>query len=190
MVIVGLRGLSYEDKTKVFIVLGFSVVFLGILGALIYPIMSHGTNIFEVASPKGQPLLIRNLTVGDVSYKDVVALNPYYNNLIIHSSKEGAGNVTITLETPGWCVDLWIWGGKEKGWVLKSNCSRSVSLSYYSFDVRPAHESGELYWYLGAGSMLVFHKEGKIDNYEKVAFKVKYKGKEDEGSFLVSLGRR
>lgn len=187
---MALKGLSYEQKTSLLIVLAFSVVFLSILAAMIYPILHHGTNIFEVSSPKGQPLLAVNETIGNVNYTYAVILSPYYNNLIIRSSEEKAGNVTITLETPGWCMDMWVWGGMGRGWVLKANCSKSVSVNYYSFDVRAARESGELYWYLGSGTMIVFHKNEKPGEYERVSFKVRYMGKEDEGSFLVSLGSK
>ncbi|ACS32779.1 hypothetical protein [Thermococcus gammatolerans] len=182
------RKLSYEERSSIKIVLVFSVVFLGILGAILYPLL-HKEVVFEVSVPKGQPLMASNMSIDGVSYKNAIAFGAFYNPFILHCSEMTPANVTIRLTTPGWCVDLWVWGGIERGWILKVNCSDTVSLDYYSFYQRGARESGELYWYLTEGNVLVFHKRTEVNNYEMVNFTVSYLGRKDVGYFLVSLGK-
>ena len=183
------KKLSYEEESTIKIVLVFSVIFLSTLAVILYPLL-HRETVFEVSSPNGQPLLAKNVTIDGVSYKNVVLLGSYYNDLILRSSELKARNITITVNTAGWCMDLWVWGGMSEGWILKNNCTNSLSISYYSFDQKAAYESGELYMSLGGGTILVFHKKGTVRNYERVTFTVEYLNMKDVGAFLVSLGKR
>ncbi|EEB73536.2 conserved hypothetical protein [Thermococcus sp. AM4] len=183
------RKISYEEGSAIKIVLVFAVIFLGVLAALLYPLIHRG-EVYEVSSPKGQPLLARNFTIDGVSYKNAVAFGAGRNDLVIRSYSLEPTDIKITLKTPGWCMDLWQWGGMERGWILEKNCTRVLSISYYSFEPRAARESGEVYLVLGSGTMVVFHKNGPVRHYEEVNFTVSYSGREDVGYFLVSLGKR
>lgn len=183
------KKLSYEEESTIKIVLVFSVIFLSILMVVLYPLL-HRETVFEVSSPKGQPLLAQNVTIDGVSYKNAVLLGSYYNSLIIRSSEIKAQDITITIDTEGWCMDRWVWGGMSGRWVLKNKCTNSLSITYYSFDQKIAPKSGELYLSLGGGTILVFHKKKTVRNYEKVTFTVEYLGMKDVGAFLVSLGKR
>lgn len=181
---------SWEQRTKVKIVAAFVIVFLAVLGAVLSIWIFHEENPFRVVSPKGALMIAENLTAGDIQYVNAVFIKGDSPQLTFMGDDITPADVEIRLLTPGWCMDLWKWGGAQKGWELAVRCSDNLTLSYYSFSHRPARESGLTYWRLEDGYLLVFHKREPVEDYEEVHFKVEYNGHSDEGYFRVSLGKR
>ncbi|ASJ08259.1 hypothetical protein A3L11_03060 [Thermococcus siculi] len=180
--------ISYETSFRAKAII--AAVAFGILIFMIvyYPLLAHDVNPFDVAAPKGQIVMASNFTIGDVSYVNAVAFTSQNNLLVLKGNDNAGDTLTMKVVTPDWCVDLWVWGGPANGWQLKSGCSRELEMSQYAFKRLPTHEAKEiLYWYLEPGYLLVFHKEGAVQNYEIVNFTVTYGGSTGGGYFKVAV---
>ncbi|MDI3476249.1 MAG: hypothetical protein PWQ95_1977 [Thermococcaceae archaeon] len=183
------KSLSWEEKTTLKIVLVMGIIFISVYVAALSPILFHEDNPFRVLSPKGRLMVAENLTFNGVKYTNAVFIQGGSPTFTFMGSENNIEDVKIKVLTEGWCVDLWRWEGIEKGWGLIQKCSKELSLDYYSFSRAPTRESGVVYWRLERGYIFVFYKEGPVQHYEEVRFKVEYAGKSDEGYFVVSLGK-
>ncbi|WP_237268585.1 hypothetical protein [Thermococcus celer] len=181
---------SYETSFRIK-VLTLAIIFgIAIFMIVYYPLISHQTNPWGVAAPKGRIVLAGNFTLGPVSYTNAVPVTSRNNLLVLRGNDDMGDTLTVKITTPGWCADLWVWGGSSRSWQRKYNCARELQLSQYAFRRLPTHEAEEiLYWYLEDGYVIVFKKEGPVQNYELVNFTVTYGGQSDWGAFKVSLQR-
>ncbi|WP_370456677.1 hypothetical protein [Thermococcus sp. MAR1] len=184
------KKLSYETSFRVKVLILALIFGIAIFMIVYYPLLSHQTNPWGVAAPKGQIVLAQNFTIRGVNYTNAVPATSGNNLLVLRGNDDAGDTLTMKVTTSGWCIDLWIWGGSSKGWQLKYDCAREVQLSQYAFKRLPTHEANEiLYWYLEPGYVLVFHKDGEVENYELVNFTVTYGEGTDWGAFKVSLGK-
>ncbi len=184
------RRFSYETSFRAKVMILALIFGLVIFMLVYYPLIAHQTNPFGVAAPKGQILMASNFSMGDLNYTNAVLFTSKNNALVLKGNDDMGDTLTLTVTTPGWCVDLWVWAGSSKGWEAKYSCAREMELSQYAFKRVPTHEAREiLYWYLESGYLLIFHKQGEVQNYELVNFTVTYGGETDWGAFKVSLGR-
>ncbi|ASA78542.1 hypothetical protein [Thermococcus sp. 5-4] len=185
----GRSRISYETSFRAKVLILAVIFGIAIFMIVYYPLLSHNVNPFDVASPKGQVVLAQNFTLGSVNYTNAVPITSQNGVLVLKGNDDAGDTLTMKMETPGWCIDIWVWGGSSNGWQLKYDCAREVQLSQYSFRRVPTHEAKEiLYWYLEPGYVIVLHKEGAVQNYETVNFTVTYGGVTGEGSLRVSLG--
>ena len=182
--------ISYETSFRAKVLILALIFGIAIFMIVYYPLLSHQINPWGVAAPKGQIVLARNFTIGSVNYTNAVPVTSQNNILVLKGNDDAGDTLTMRMTTPGWCIDVWVWGGSSKGWGQKYDCAREVQLSQYAFKRIPTHEANEiLYWYLETGYVIVFHKEGSVQNYELVNFTVTYGGETDWGAFKVSLER-
>ncbi|NJE85525.1 hypothetical protein E3E23_06765 [Thermococcus sp. CX2] len=182
------KGLSYETSFRIKVLFLVFVVGVVVLFAVIYPILSHNPNPFDVAAPKGQIVLAQNFTMGSINYTNAVPITSQNNLLVLKGNDNMGDGLTISVTSPGWCLDLWVWGGSNNGWQLKYNCSNEIQMSQYAFRRVPTHEAKEiLYWYLEPGYVLVLHKTEPVQNYELVNLTVTYGGITGEGSLKVAI---
>ncbi|WP_342764379.1 hypothetical protein [Thermococcus sp. M36] len=184
------KKLSYETSFRAKVLILALIFGIAIFMIVYYPLLTHQTNPWGVAAPKGQIVLAQNFTLGLVNYTNAVPATSQNNLLVLKGNDNLGDTLTLEVQTPGWCIDLWVWGGSSKGWQQKYDCAREVQLSQYAFRRVPTHEAKEiLYWYLETGYVIVFHKESPVQNYETVNFTVTYGGSTDWGAFKVSLGK-
>lgn len=182
------RPLSWEGKTALYVVLLVSLTMLPFLGWIVGTIITHEAVPFEVTSPKGSPLVAVNFTIDNTTYVNSVVIFGGSPELTFLSSETEPDNVEIRLLTPGWCIDVWKWMGKDRKWALSEKCTTELSINYYGFTHRYIREAGVASWRLERGYILVFYKkDGNVTNYEEVRFEAEYRGHRDEGYFLVSL---
>ncbi|CAD5243213.1 hypothetical protein [Thermococcus camini] len=180
--------MSYEAAFRVKVIILALIFGIAIFMIVYYPIISHQVDPFKVESPRGQILLAQNFSISGVTYTNAVPFTAENNALVLGGKDELDDTLTITVSTPQWCVDLWVWGGSANGWVRKYDCARELQLSKYAFNRVPTHEAREISsWSLEPGYVLVFRKNGPIQKYELVNFTVTYAGEADWGAFKVSV---
>ncbi|WP_237266283.1 hypothetical protein [Thermococcus cleftensis] len=142
-----------------------------------YPIISYNPVPYGVASPKGQILLMANLTFDGMKWENAVDL---YNNLVLKGDEDYGDYVVLELKTPGWCMDAVVWDGTR--YTRRATCVRKVTISKYTFRIPPGS-----YWYLDGSYHLILYKpEGAPKNYEVVNFTVTYGPKSDWGAFKAA----
>ncbi|WP_232460972.1 hypothetical protein [Thermococcus radiotolerans] len=186
----GRSRISYETTFRAKVLILAVIFGIVIFMIVYYPLLSHQTNPWGVAAPKGQIILAQNFSINGVNYTNAVPFTSKNNALVLKGNDDAGETLTVSVSTPGWCVDLWVWGGSSKGWVRKYDCAREFQMSQYAFKRLPTHEAREiLYWYLEPGYILVFHKDGEVNKYELVNFTVTYGGETDWGAFKVSIGK-
>ena len=180
-------SLSYETGFRIKVIFLATIFGIAIFMIVYYPLVSHEVNPFGVASPKGQILLVQNFSVGGINYTNAVPFTAENNALILEGNDEVDDTLTFRISTPGWCADLWVWGGSSSGWIRKYECVREFSLSKYSFIRVPTYEAREiLSWNLEDGYIIVFHKNEPVRNYELVNFTVTYGSESDWGAFKAA----
>ncbi|ASJ08260.1 hypothetical protein A3L11_03065 [Thermococcus siculi] len=169
--------LSYETSSALKILL-FVLVVAGItLYFLLSPIITYKPVPFGVAAPKGQILLLENITLGNHSWENAVDLQ---KSLILMGSENYGNSVFLQLQTQGWCFDVVYWNGSS--YFIGERCSRETAISRYLFIV-----TSSFYWYPESGYHLIFYKpNGKPEKYELVNFTVTYGEKSDWGAFKVA----
>ncbi|ASJ06281.1 hypothetical protein [Thermococcus pacificus] len=184
----GKPRLSYETSFRIKVGLLAVIFGIAIFMTVYYPLISHEVDPFRVSSPKGQILLAKNFSMMGVNYTNVVPFTAENNALVLGGKDEMEDTLTIKISTPGWCADLWIWGGSSSGWTRKYECLREFPLSKYAFNRVPTREAKEIVsWNLEKGYIIVFHKNSPVQNYELVNFTVTYGERTDWGAFKVAV---
>ncbi|QDA30508.1 hypothetical protein FH039_01220 [Thermococcus indicus] len=173
--------LSYETAFRLK-ALSVAVLFgLVIFYIVYYPIISYNPVPYGVASPKGQLLLMKNITFGGMEWENAVDL---YNNLVLKGDEDYGDYVVLELKTPGWCMDVVVWSGTA--YVRKAECVRKVTISRYTFRIPPGS-----YWYLDGSYHLILYKPDDVpENYEMVNFTVTYGPKSDWGAFKAAYPKK
>ncbi len=140
---------SYETSFRIK-VLTLAIIFGIAIFMIVYypPLISHQTNPWGVAAPPkgGRIVLAGNFTLGPVSYTNAVPVTSRNNLLVLRGGNDDMGDtLTVKITTPGWCADLWVWGGgSSRSWQRKYNCARELQLSQYAFRRLPTHEAEEI----------------------------------------------
>ncbi|ASJ11302.1 hypothetical protein A3L12_02395 [Thermococcus sp. P6] len=182
--------MSYETSFRLKVLLTVLAFGTAIFMIVYYPLLTHQTNPWGVAAPKGRIVLARNLTFGSVNYTNAVMVTSQNNLLVLKGNDDRGDTLILRVNTPGWCIDVWEWGGSSRGWQREYDCAREIPLSQHLFKKLPVHEAGEIfYWYLESGYVMIFHKNSPVKNYETVNFTVTYGERTDWGAFRVALGR-
>ncbi|WP_232460713.1 hypothetical protein [Thermococcus barossii] len=184
----GRRSLSYETSFRIKVLIIALIFGIAIFMIVYYPLLSHQTNPWGVAAPKGQIILAQNFSLDGVSYTNAIPFTSSNNALVLKGNDDMGETLTMRVTTPDWCIDLWVWGGSSSGWQRKYECAREIEMSQYAFKRLPTHEANEiLYWYLESGYVIVLHKDGEVQKDELVNFTVTYGGKTDWGAFKVGF---
>ncbi|NJE05587.1 hypothetical protein E3E36_05400 [Thermococcus sp. M36] len=172
--------ISYETafRAKVlFLALVFAIL---IFKVVYYPLLTHKVVPYGVAAPKGQIVLLENITLGNYTWKNSVDMQKH---LILKSSEDYGNSVFLEIQTPGWCADVAFWDGQK--FIVSEKCVRKLVIPKYLFVITPG-----FYWYVEPGYHLIFYKpEGRPENYELVNFTVTYGEKIDWGAFKVAYGK-
>ncbi|WP_258083377.1 hypothetical protein [Thermococcus thermotolerans] len=172
--------ISYETAFRLkvlFIVLVFGILIFRIV---YYPLLTHKVVPYGVAAPKGQILLLENITLGNYTWENAIDMQ---NHLILKGSEDYGNTVLLEIQTPGWCADVAFWDGQK--FIVSEKCVRKLAISKYFFVVTSA-----FYWYVEPGYHLIFYKpDGNPEKYELVNFTVTYGEKTDWGAFKVAYGK-
>ncbi|CAD5243214.1 hypothetical protein [Thermococcus camini] len=169
--------LSYETSFRLKVLLIASLFGLVIFYIVYYPIISYNPVPYGVASPKGQLLVMKNITFGGMEWENAVDL---YNNLVLKGDEDYGDYVVLELKTPGWCMDVVVWSGAA--YARKAECVRKVTISRYTFRIPPGS-----YWYLDGSYHLILYKPGDVPkDHEMVNFTVTYGPKSDWGAFKAA----
>ncbi len=172
--------LSYETSSALKIIAFVAIVAGVTLFFLLSPIITHKPVPFGVAAPKGQILLLENVTLGNHTWENAVDLQ---RSLILMGSENYGNSVELKLQTEGWCIDVVYWNGSS--YSIGERCSRETSISKYLFII-----TSSFYWYPESGYHLIVYKPGeKPGKYELVNFTVTYGEKTDWGAFKVAYPR-
>lgn len=170
-----LKRLSFEVKLSIFLVIVATLIIV----AIAYPIVSHETVPFGVAAPKGQILILENITIGNYHQENAVDL---WGVLTLRGSRDYGDEVILSISEP-WCFDLLYWNGQT--YAVRARCVQNVTMSRYAF-----LQTGSHYWYLERGYHLIAHRsEGEPSNYERVYIAARYGPEVGEGSFTVAFPR-
>jgi len=172
--------LSYETESRLKILLFIFVVAVVILYYVLSPIIFYKPVPYGVAAPKGQIILLENITLGNHTWENAVDMQEH---LILKGSEDYGNSVFLEIHTPGWCADVSFWDGQR--YVVSERCVRRLVIPKYLFRISPA-----FYWYVESGYHLIFYKpDGKPENYELVNFTVTYGEETDWGAFKVAYGK-
>ncbi|WP_010479846.1 hypothetical protein [Thermococcus zilligii] len=173
--------ISYETSSGLKVVAIALLFGLTLFYLVYYSIISYNLVPYGVASPKGQILLMQNITLGGFSWNNAVDL---HSNLVLKGSEDYGDYVVFRLITPGWCMDVVVWD--EKRYTKKASCVREVTISKYTFNTLPGS-----YWYLdGSYHLILYRPEGIPENYELVNFTVTYGPKSDWGAFKAAYPKK
>lgn len=169
------KKLSFELKLSIALVITATLILL----AITYPIISHKPVPFDVAAPRGQILILENITIGSYHQENAVDL---WGILALKGNEDYGDEVTLSISEP-WCFDLLYWNGHT--YAVKARCAQNITMSRYAF-----LQTGRYYWYLERGYHLIAHrKEGEPHLYERVYITAKYGPAVGEGSFTVAFPR-
>jgi len=172
--------LSYETESRLKILVIILVVSSVVLYYLLSPIIFHKSVPYGVAAPKGQIILLENITLGNHSWQNAVDMGEH---LILKGSEDYGNSVVLRIQTPCRCADVAFWDGQR--YVVSERCVRELAIPRYLFMITSA-----FYWYVESGYHLIFYKpEGKTEKYELVNFTVTYGEKTDWGAFKVAYGK-
>lgn len=172
--------LSY-DTSFALKILAFTGIVAGIiLYSVLSPIITYKPVPYGVAAPKGQIILLENITMGNYTWENAVDLQEH---LILKGSEDYGDTVLLEIQTPGWCADVAFWDGQR--YIVSEKCMRKLRISKYFFLV-----TSSFYWYVERGYHLILYKpEGKPEKYELVNFTVTYGEETDWGAFKVAYGK-
>ncbi|ACJ17225.1 hypothetical protein TON_1735 [Thermococcus onnurineus NA1] len=172
--------ISYETESAIKILAAVAIIAVVVLYYLLAPIVTYKPVPYGVAAPKGQIVLLENITIGDYAWNNAVNLQRY---LLIKGSEDYGDSVTLRLQDPDWCLDVVIWEGQK--YVRTEECIRELVIPKYLFEISRA-----FYWYVGSGYYIIIYKpEGAPENYELVNFTVTYGEETDWGAFKVAYPR-
>jgi len=173
--------LSYESSYALKVIAIVLLVSGVTLYLILSPIITHRQVPFGVAAPKGQIILLNNITLGDRTWENAVDLGKV---LILMGSENYGNSVQLELRTGGWCMDVVYWNGSD--YFVGERCTRRTSISRYLFVV-----TSSFYWYPEGGYHLILYKpQERPRNYELVNFTVTYGPKSDWGALIVAYPKK
>ncbi|NJE85526.1 hypothetical protein E3E23_06770 [Thermococcus sp. CX2] len=169
--------ISYETESALKILVVVAIIAIVVLYYLLVPIITHKLVPYGVAAPKGQIILLENITLGNYTWSNAVDLQKH---LILKGSEDYGNSVVLNLQNPDWCLDVLFWDGQK--YVRSEECVRKLVIPKYLFMI-----SSAFYWYVESGYHLIAYKRDSApDNYELVNFTVTYGEKTDWGAFKVA----
>jgi len=85
---------SYETAFRLKVLLTVLAFGTAIFMIVYYPLLTHQTNPWGVAAPKGQIVLARNLTFGSVNYTNAVVVTSQNNLLVLKGNDDKGDNLS------------------------------------------------------------------------------------------------